>query len=435
LINLAAPLVLSVIIAFAFGGLGGTALDIGTIETALVNLDAGATSNGQPINYGATITQIFIPSAADSATPAPTCTLVENATAQPPTGSLDDLLQVTLFESVADAQAAVDRGDYDAALIIPSDFSQQLTPQFTADAVSMGAATLEVYVNGASTLKGGILYSITQSITNQLLTGNVTIAATISTLIDKAQQDPAFGARFLLAQTTGSFQPDFACAFTPALNTITVNPQPLNEAQRQSLFVQILVSIGSAQAVFFALFSSLFGILSIYEEQKQGTYQRLVVAPIPRVSIVLGKLLGNFFNVISQIVLLLVGLTIVGSLGEGEFVFIWGNQPFLLLVLVVILSLSVSGFSVIVVGLARTPQQARIIGPVLNTGLGAIGGAFSIPLPPEVARLSPVYWASDAFRQLAAGNADIALNLLVLLVLGGIGFSLGAWLFNRRTAI
>lgn len=437
LILLAAPLALSLIIAFAFGGLSSGSISISAIPVAVVNLDEGAEVNGATMVYGDIFERVFVPTTtpADTsdATARPTCTAAPANTAQNQP-ALGDVLQGELLDDVAAARAGVASGQYAAAIVIPADFSRNLAPHISATDASMGSATLEVYGSPGSPLNASIVRSIAQAIANQTVTGNVTITATIGELVNRAASEPAFGVRFLAAQTTGTFQPDFGCAFTSAMNTVTIQREPIDAAQRQSVFVQILISTGSGLATFFALFTVQGALLSIYDEQKSGTLQRLMVVPMPSAYILIGKLLTSFLNAFIQLVVLFLALTLVASAAEAKLQFIWGN-PVLVLLLIIIVALSVSGVATLVVGLSRTPEQARIVSSILFAGLGALGGTFGFALPQEVARFSPIYWGSDAFRQIAGGTPDITLNILILLIQGVITFAIGAWLFSRRAGL
>lgn len=431
------PLVLATIISMAFGGLSGGQLEIGDIPVVLVNLDEGIETNGQQQNFGETFVNILVPAEVDSATNnAVQCGTDEAAESDGGGLSLDELFISTVLDDEAAARAGVEDGTYDVAIIIPNGFTAALTPQTDPEAgASFGdPAPIVVFANAGATLSGNIAQSVTTSITQQFITGGVTIAATIDQLVARAQADLIFGAQFLAASVSGEFQPDFACAFTSDLGVIDVIQQPLTAVQQQSQFVQILIETGAAQAVFFALFTANFGLLSIYAERDAGTLQRLLVSPTNRITIISGKVVGAFAAVILQIVLLLLSLTLIASLVEGQAMFIWGN-PLLVFVVLVAISVAVAGVGIFIAGIARTAEQSRVIGPIVFAGLAALGGAFGFSLPQTVSQFSLIYWGVDAFEKLSGGSADIGLNLIVLLVQGVILFGIGAWLFNRRTQI
>jgi hypothetical protein len=64
-----------------------------------------------------------------------------------------------------------------------------------------------------------------------------------------------------------------------------------------------------------------------------------------------------------------------------------------------------------------------------------LGGAFGFTLPRSVAMFSIVYWGREAFERLAAGQGDITLHVLVLLIQGAVMYAIGVWLFNRRMTV
>lgn len=428
LVMLAAPLAVATIIALAFGGLGSGS-PISNIPVAIVNLDQG--SGG--FNYGDIVVNAFIPPADGAGAPASTCALVENeglTTGPDQGGTLEELTNAVKLDDAAAARAAVDAGTYTAAIIIPADFTARLV--YGANK-PIEATSVEVYGNGGRVLGAGIIRSIVEGFVNQIVTGNVAVAATIETMIQRAQTDLAFGAQFLAANATGAFQPDFSCAFEPALNAVRVRTDVLRqEGSAMSASASLLVVFGAAQAMFFTLFTGQGGILDIFQERRQGTLQRLIVSPTPRLAILLGKLVGTFVTCVTQLVFLFAALTVVASVLNGGFLMIWGNNLLLVGLVIIGAALAATGLGTLIAGLAKTPEQAGIYGSVINIGLSVLGGAFGFQLPPSVAQFSLLYWGTDAFQKLSNGRTDVGLNLLVLAGFGAGLFAVGYWLFNRR---
>jgi len=344
-------------------------------------------------------------------------------------------MNVTELDDPDEARQAVDSGEYTAVLIIPENFSEQMIPQFGITNMLDGSlfepqqAELELYGNSGDAISAGIIKSILEGITNRMIAGNIIIQSTIEALI-------ANPARLSdMQNTTPEDYEMFACAFDGTITSIRLDQQALNEVQEANVFVQIVVSIGSAQATFFALFTASGSILSIYEEKKQGTFDRLVVAPIPRWYILAGTLLGTLLTVIFQIILLMIGLIAIASIVEGQLTLIWGTNLFHLAIVILSLALSVSGVGVFIAGLAKDAQQAQIFSPIINILLAFFGGAFGIQLPQFLRQFSLIYWGSDAFDKLSIGNTHIGLHVIVLILLGLITFSLGTWFFSRRIEV
>ncbi len=435
--NLLTPLLLSTIIGLAFGGASGGELTFEDIPVAVVNLDAGSGDEQTP-DFGVMLVDILTDAPAEQdANDEPTCPLFAEDGNSAGGQSLGDLFNTTVLTDVEEARAAVDDGTYAAVVIIPEDFSSQLAPEISADSAGIGTASVEVYANNGFAISANIVRSVVTSIVDQFATSTTTIASTFGALIERANDgNLTIGLALSASQISDEFGPDFACAFGSGANIVSVDQIPLDAAQAQSNFVQILVSIGAAQAVFFMLFTGQFGVQDVFYEQRQGTLQRMIVSPTPRWAILVGKLLGVVLSLVVQIALLLIALTIIASLVEGTPTFIWGNNLLLVVALLVLIVLSVMGVSVLLAGVTSTPEQVQVIGPILNASLAALGGAFGFTLPQAVAQFSPVYWAVDGFSKLAGGqNAEVWLNFAVLFAQGAIMVVVGLWLFNRRVEI
>ena len=236
------------------------------------------------------------------------------------------------------------------------------------------------------------------SITAQMISGNIAIGATMTEI---ASKQPA-----LLASASNlDVSKLFVCAFSPGNDLIQLADKPV-QAAPTSAAGAILVTFGSAQALFFALFTGQNGILSMYEERRNWTLQRILVSPTPRWAVLGGKLLGVLVSVVFQLVALVVALTIVGSLIEGHFAFIWGTDIFRLGLVILAVAIAVSGLGMLLAGVLKGIEQANIVGSVLNIALGVLGGAFGFQLPRSVAQVSLIYWARNAFDILASGRGD-----------------------------
>lgn len=472
LIMFATPLAFSTIIGLAFGGLGADTPSIAAIPVAVVNLDQGldigalisdtaplsatqavtttTVPTGFSFNAGGMIASILlgepitasgvISSAGSNLDMAKlTCGLVPTTTASAATfqGSLDELLTATKVADPAAARRGVEKGDYAAAVIIPADFTQRFLPTVPlTDTPPTGemAQAVEVYANSGRAISAGIVRSIVEGIVNQFLRLTVTLEASLDTLVDTfdlTKINTTTLSTTLTTVNTDTFAV-LGCLFQPGINPIAVVQQPLDKGQTEDRFSRILVIIGGAQAVFFALFTGVFGILSVYEERRQWTLQRMLVSPTSSSLILLGKLVGNLVVVVVQLLALLLALTVIATIFTGAPTFIWGSNLMGLGALLLMLALCASGLGVLIVGLARTPEQVQVIGPMVNMAQGILGGSFGFALPTVLGRLSLIYWGVDAFQKLAGSEPGIAQNLFIL---GGQGlafFVVGLWFFRRR---
>lgn len=522
------PLLISTIIALAFGGGDPEGPTIGEIPVAIVNLDVGLDVTemagtgqlansvladslfglnfgqdegqvrdgpGSLFNFGSIAVSVLAPEIVPvtetvGTVALPDCTLVSVAAHDAFDMTLESLFAPTLMDEPDAAREAVENGDFVAAVIIPSGFSQRIMP-FDAFGIPaeggqpMAVSTVEVYANAGDPIEAAVVRSVVESVVGQLNRMGVaflsladsigqSLAAsdldlsdtdlrslpTVDAPVDEWQtwldsvsdRSPWFAAlagalrQLTIEGDTADGGVDtgqlgdaiggaIACLFDANAGVISVSRQPLNQLQEQTRFEQVMVQVGSAQAVFFALFTGAFGILGIYEERKQWTLQRMLVSPTSRGSVLGGFLAGNVVVVWAQLALLMLFLSAIASIVLGEPTFIWGIQWPLLLLLTITLSFCVSGLGVLIVGLARTPEQVQVFAPVLNIFLGALGGAFGFFVPASLANLSLITWATGAFRQLAAGHSDIWMNVAVLAIQGVVYFGVGVWFFRRRVEL
>jgi ABC-2 type transport system permease protein len=450
-IMIAAPLAIATVVGLAFGGLGRDTSPITHIPVAVINRDQAGRLG---VNFGDILGSLLISGQLPATVEADTadCSALESgapATSAAPATSLGELMDGTAFDAATAerllaegsieqpasppgtdgyieeaARSAVDHGVYTALILIPPDFSASLSGLADPSQPTSGAV-VQVYANRGRALAGVIVRSVVDGITSQLVSGNVAIGATIGELA--AVRPEALGG---LAQV--DFTRLFGCAFMPEADLVTLESLPVEASAEASPASSLLVRIGSAQAMFFALFTGQFGILSMYEERKNWTLQRMIASPTPRWAILGGKLVGVMASVLFQLLALAVSLTLIGSLLAGGLILIWGSDLGRLGLLLLAVATAVGGLGMLLAGVLKGVEQASIVASVLNMALGVLGGAFSFQLPASISALSFIYWGREAFQSLASGHGDILLHLVVLFGQGVVMFAVGLFLFNRR---
>ena len=297
LIMLAAPLAIATIIGLAFGGLGRSTSPIQNIPVAVINHDQpGANGEAFGAILAGLLTQGKLPSGMDSS--ASSCPQ-PSASESSSSGSgltVGELIQGTTFDDaaaqklVADstisapnaaagspeyldaaARAAIDKGTYAAVVIIPANYSVSLA-SIANPSQAPAAATVTVYANGGQELAGSIVHSVVDSITSQLVSGNIAIGATFAELAASQPAALAGASKLDLGKV-------FGCAFTPGNDLALLANVPV-QASPTSTAGMLLVTFGSAQALFFALFTGQMGILSMYDERRNWTLQRMLASPL-----------------------------------------------------------------------------------------------------------------------------------------------------------
>lgn len=438
-IMFAMPLALATIISLAFGGTGSGSAGISDIPVAIVNLDAGDPDSG--FNGGAIFVGAFVPApegAEATGVPAPGggCPADESAGSDGAAGvSLFDLTNAVELDDPDAARAGVDDGTYTAAVIIPADFSRSVV--YSQNKREIAPVPVEVYGSAGRPITAGIIRSITESIANQIVVGYVSVAATIETTLARAPSALIGGMQAMALGSSESAQTAFACAFSPVYNTIAIDQQTINQGGGTGF--NLLVTFGSAQAVFFALFTASASASTILEEKRDGTLQRIIVTPTSRITFMLGKLIGTYAQVLIQIVFLFIGFTIISSLLEGRLNLLWGNDWVNLVLLILATALGAAGVGMIAAAVGRTPDQGQIIGSIIALFMGVLGGAFfnlaALGDLEILTRFSIVRWGSEGFARLAAGQSDVLANIVVLGLLGAAFFAISLYAFYRRQDI
>jgi ABC-2 type transport system permease protein len=180
------------------------------------------------------------------------------------------------------------------------------------------------------------------------------------------------------------------------------------------------------------LFGGMFQGVTIIWDREFGFLKEVLVAPISRVTIVLGKTLSGTVVTIVQGCLTLVFAPLVGlHLGFGTFFALFG--------VIVILSLAMSAMGVV---LATRMQSFEGFGVISNFVIMPLyflsGGVFPVERLPGwmavLVRLNPVTYGVDLMRHALAQPSvfGAGLDLVVLLGFAGTMVALALTWFRRE---
>ena len=197
-----------------------------------------------------------------------------------------------------------------------------------------------------------------------------------------------------------------------------------------------------AQAV---LTTSLFAGVSIVSDREVGFLHEILVAPLSRTGIVLGKAVGSAIVALIQVGALLVIAPLVNVP--------LGLETVLLLVpTVVLLSLVLSGLGILIGSFARSQQGFQLFMQMLVFPMIFLAGVFfpvdQVPVWMEVAsKVNPVTYGVDAIRQVMLGSGpasaglgvtilgrtmSLAEELAMIGLLGGAAMVVAVWAFGRQ---
>lgn len=146
----------------------------------------------------------------------------------------------------------------------------------------------------------------------------------------------------------------------------------------------------------------LFGMLTcgstLLQERETGTLRRLLVAAVPRGSILGAKFLFSAIIGVFQLVVLFTFGTAVFQIGAFR-------DPQTLVVLAITWTAAATSFGMLIAAWARTIKQAEGIATLLILVMAALGGCWfpiqilDLPWAAELAtRWTPTYWAMSGFQ-------------------------------------
>lgn len=300
---------------------------------------------------------------------------------------------IELVSSRTEAVAAVEEGEATAAILIP------------AELIGSGPATIEVVgsVTGywSSTVAAAIAEGMASEVTAARLAGAGLVAAGVN--------DP------------GAFAG--LSSLPPVIEVIEVG------AGTRVLDGRTYLAVG--MALFFLFFSVQGAVMNVIEERQEGTLQRLLVAPVARSSILVGKTLSAAVTGLLSMAVLVLATTFLLKADWGDP---WG---------VVLLSISAvvaaMGLGAILATVTRTAEQAGQFGGIVATVLGLLGGVF-FPIAGDggwldaVSRISPHRWLIEGLGANAGTGEpiDVVIPALVVLAFGAI---LGGAALARRSRL
>jgi len=313
-----------------------------------------------------------------------------------------DELEIEELDTIAEAEERVSQGELTAAVILPVGFSQEIN--------AYSPTAIEVLVDPAQPESASIVSGIMNQVAAEAeIWGEIQYG--VRTILDESG---------LLADADPGTQRAIAA---PSLGVIMTR---LNEIRATPAIVVAAedlegVETGGGITTFFALMFPGITIMfvffivgtagaSLLGEREAGTIRRLLAAPLPRWSIVIGKTLAFMLLVCLQVVVLFA----VASIAFGMPL---GHSPVGLVVLTIALAFTATTMGLMIASLAKSAKQADSLGIVLGFVLAGIGGCIAMgPVPLTrsggfigiLSRLTPHAHALEGYYQIMAEDASFA---------------------------
>jgi len=213
---------------------------------------------------------------------------------------------------------------------------------------------------------------------------------------------------------------------------IMVESKTITEETRYSSVKHSVVGF----SLFFAMFTIVFGISDILMDKEYHTWDRLLMSPISKFSVLGGNLVMTFA----------LGFIQVSSMflvSKYLFKVDWAGNIIYLLIIIAAFVFCVTALGMFLSNFVSTMGQLSAISPVIITGTAMLGGCFW-PLEIVTARpllllanITPQKWAISSIEQVmihGAGFDQIAFSVIVLVGMGILYMSLGSYLLEKKSA-
>lgn len=346
-------------------------------------------------------------------------------------GEMSDLLLQNLnddrglkTEDYDQAQAATDLQDetIKLALTIPAGFSADVEAgQQTTLGLSYGPAASQSELQAVRLVVDGVAADL--SLETQLVGGLSQMGAMMG---DAPQEVRVFTAERIQAQASEQFE---RSKTTPLVSLSAKWPDQLTQGRED--FESSTFGVAGF-AIMFAFLTAQVTASSIFQEKKEGTFRRVLAAPLNKWELLIGKMLPNFVVAILQMVII-VAVSIVLLPLVGQKAPSLGNSPLGLALTTILVALCSTSLGILLGALCRTESQVGGISSVFLWVAGMVGGAF-IPnfllgdFLNAVGKVVPHYWAMQAYNDLmirGAGVADILPQLGILALFVVVFFVVG----------
>jgi ABC-2 type transport system permease protein len=189
--------------------------------------------------------------------------------------------------------------------------------------------------------------------------------------------------------------------------------------------------ISSGFIVFMIANGGLGGGFNLIEERNNGFLREVIVAPVSRASIILGKIAGRATLSTAQVIVLVLVLSTMANLSLRNF-----HITLLSLILMTVLFVCVG---VIIAAYFQEAEIYRTIQGMVVFPLMFISGIFfpidRLPLWLKwISYVNPITYAVELFRfsVLGRNTLPIWISTTLLVVLSTSTFFLSVWLFDRK---
>jgi len=184
------------------------------------------------------------------------------------------------------------------------------------------------------------------------------------------------------------------------------------------------------------LFTSMFSGISVLWDREFGFLKEIMVAPVDRVSIVMGRILGGVSTVLIQVVLIMLISLLFGFTIPGVVEFL------ITMVFIVLISTTFIGIGLIMASRMKDMHGFNLITQFIIFPTFFLSGAlYPITNLPNVVKIisyiDPLTYGVDGMRSVLIGASTfpLMLNLVVMITLSLVTVFLGAYAFEKSESL
>ena len=306
------------------------------------------------------------------------------------------MFKLTTVPSISALKDSIQKGDLEGGIVIPSNFTASLLSG------KQGAVTIMTD------------------------TSNPQVSATIQTLLSAVfNQMSTLMAQQKVMALSPSVSPSGALAVVQPLRVVAQGIIP-----GSSNYFEFVAPGIMAMTVMMSVMTGLPGAIS--QEKEVGTMDGMMVAPINRLSIILGKTLAQTARGLLQgVILMALAITLFGVTIQGNIFLVFG-----LLLLGVF---SFVGLGIVMTSITSDQQTATMLMTTLMFPMMFLSGVFfPVQQMPwymqDISKVLPLTYATDALRRvmvLGAGIPDISTELMILVAFGIVMTAIAVPVFRR----
>ncbi|TKJ22297.1 MAG: hypothetical protein CEE43_07025 [Promethearchaeota archaeon Loki_b32] len=185
----------------------------------------------------------------------------------------------------------------------------------------------------------------------------------------------------------------------------------------------------SGIAAMVILFTGIFGGMSIFRDKMFGFMKELMVAPVSRRTLMLGRTVGIALQTMLQ-VLIIIGLSVAIGYFGYDLSLIW--RVMLILPVAFLSSLGIVGIGLTISTRLNDMQSFGLIQTFIVMPMMWLSGAL-IPLPIQITMFNPFTYSVDLFRFVLVGVSYFPfwIDILVAAIFGAVLILIGAQSFNK----